>query len=179
MSIGSEPKIELKSETPHYSIPIEDFAREPDALSEYRLGDKVTRENFISLLILSFAMSRGRPHIQKIFFKWLEKKYGFDYSTTIIHFSNRNGWNSLIDKEKEIFRKSFHRVDRHAEMYFPGRHEEAIEGEVDRLTSILLGNNIGQKYADEFFDLDSISSLSDFSTYTNKYLQDLKTARQV
>lgn len=49
------------------------FKETPITLINYKDGDIPTRENFISFIIFSFAISRGEPGLQQMYFRWVEK----------------------------------------------------------------------------------------------------------
>ena len=66
----------VESKTPSYALTEEDFSSQPTTISPYKIGGKINRENFSSLLIFSFAISRGKFPVQREFFKYLEHKEG-------------------------------------------------------------------------------------------------------
>lgn len=71
---------ELKTTTKLYTLSLEDFLPEkaPQQPKPYHPGDKITRENFVSLLIYSFAISRGQLAKQVAFFNWVQMNSGFE-----------------------------------------------------------------------------------------------------
>src|SRR3989344_3047467 len=144
-----------------YSLSLDDFKKSPEHITEYKLGDRVTRENFVDLLILSFAISRGRPNIQATFFTWLDKKYGFDYKLTLRCFVQqkrffffKEGWEHFSREEKAKFKDAFESVKGHTGTArlprdFPRQMEILFDGD-DRGLALDL-------------DFENIKSISEFS----------------
>jgi len=57
-----------------------DFTPEtiPEDPERYKLGEPVTRENFMDILVKSFSVSRGRVGTQVRFFDYIHHDFGVD-----------------------------------------------------------------------------------------------------
>jgi|GEM_PF-6589537 len=113
-----------EGQPPLYSISREEFLVQPKDIQPYKPGDKVTRENFVNFLILSYAISMGQPAVQYFFMQWLRLKYGFDYSSTLDNFLDTGGWKVLSENERNKFKQQFYRVSKHREKV--GSEEAAV-----------------------------------------------------
>src|SRR5262245_36251570 len=92
--------------------PLIDFEKAPKELTEFKLGDALTRENFTSFLILTFGVSRGDVGIQKLFIEWLTQKYGFDYTKVMDTFVAK-GFTFLDSREIAEITENIARVPEH------------------------------------------------------------------
>jgi hypothetical protein len=90
-----------------------DYARLNTDPKEYVFGDEVTRENFCSMFIQSFARSRGSRVAQFAFFSWHEKHGGLDVVSLFKNFSNAGAFGCLSDKERQMFLDSYSQVSTH------------------------------------------------------------------
>src|SRR5882724_4645592 len=90
----------------HYELTAEDFKHQIDNPEKYKFPEKITRENFLSALMDSFAKSRGSEVAQWMYFKWLSLNTGFDYQTTLAHFHESQG-NGLSTNEHDLFNNTF------------------------------------------------------------------------
>lgn len=85
-----------------YSISKEDFEIPPKELvTQYKLPDRVTRENFTAFLIYMFAHSRGLEEGDRAISDWLELNNGFDYLTTYNNFLDVGAGRALGSDEKK------------------------------------------------------------------------------
>ena len=64
-------KIVLDQFNKFYSLSEEDFKKPSSVITSYKVGERVTRSNFVYLLITSFAVSIGQLSTQALFFRWL------------------------------------------------------------------------------------------------------------
>lgn len=78
------------------------FKEEVLSIAEYKIGDSVTRENFTPFLISSFALSRGLPEIQRVFFLWQEKIVDFSFSVIFENLINQGGVHLFIRRRTEF-----------------------------------------------------------------------------
>lgn len=104
----AEAGVELENK-----LTVEDFNVKVTEPKDYKGTEPVTRENFNSFLIKSFAFSRGQYPDQITYFRWISDKNGFNYQPTIRNFIDAGGWNVFSDQEKENFTKAFEGVGRH------------------------------------------------------------------
>ena len=104
----AEAGVELENK-----LTVEDFNVKVTEPKDYKGTEPVTRENFNSFLIKSFAVSRGQYHSQITYFRWIKEKNGFDYVPTLKNFIEAGGWNTFSDQEKEKFNQAFARVGIH------------------------------------------------------------------
>jgi len=76
------PGPELEKDKPYY-LDKEDFAiekapREP--VTHFQPDtDKVTRENFMAMFVLSVGVSRGQLPVQEVFLRWMKARHNFDH----------------------------------------------------------------------------------------------------
>ncbi len=147
-----------------YSLSEADFSQPPATLSAFHLGDRVTRENFTSFLILGFSVSRGSPTIQLVFFMWLQEKYGLDYKTTFAAFNKSGSWECLSQLEKEKFYSEFSKVPKHTEQAVE------IETELGAISNLITANTFNaDMLRGELFDFKNINSLNDFTRSADKH----------
>lgn len=92
-----------------YTIPSRAFERATQP-KPYRFGEIVTRENFVSMLIDSFAKSRGKIAIQRAYFQFLRANTGFDYTTTFTNFRDSGGYDCLTRSERDLFSRAYNKV---------------------------------------------------------------------
>lgn len=166
-SLDAKPPT-IENAPPLYQISVEEFKESPKELKSYQPGEKVTRENFINFLILSFGISRGQPKIQILFLRWLELKVGFDYSATLVNFRSAGGYLILSDVEKSKFVDQFKKVSRHNTIE-EDRFWISVQDEIEKLS----------KFTDEIEEfhhhkMNNINSFSDFLELANKTLQKLR-----
>lgn len=148
-----------------------DFKQKAEKIVEYNFGDKVTRENFINFLILSYAVSRGNFVIQRVFFLMMEEKVEFPYKATITNFYEHGSFSEALSKEEQkIFFQSFRNVAKHMEVYEEIEIEDEVRDEVDGLYDrpesegkVPLNTALG------FFDFSKIESISDFMKKASEF----------
>ncbi len=83
-----------------------DFTKPPARVEDFKIGDKVTRENFLSFLITGFRISRGSFVVQRAFYKWIGVKNGVDYLADIKYFCENGAWHLLTPEEHDKFTKA-------------------------------------------------------------------------
>jgi hypothetical protein len=107
-----------------YSISLEEFRKgapntnvgvdgKPE-VKKYVFGDLVTRDNYVSMLINSFAVSRGRPRMQYAYLDWLKTNTGFNFYKTITNYERAGGWNCLTNIEQATIKNAFAKVGEHS-----------------------------------------------------------------
>src|SRR5258708_267976 len=97
-----------------YSISQEDFAKPfVDIPRDFKKGDTISRANFISYAIWSFALSRGTPRGQATVMEWIKIHEGFDYLETIESFARQGAISSLSDQEKANILDAIRKIDKH------------------------------------------------------------------
>ena len=166
--MDSKPPIQpIRTREGQPSLPEVDFTKPPKTIEEYKLGDKVTRENFVGFLIQSFSISRGSPKMQLIFFMWLQEKYGLDYVTLLSDFNKNGSWDCLSEEERSIFYTEFSKVKKHR------RQAADIESELSGISKLITANTYEAKVTQaKFFDFYTIDSLADFSRSVDSYFTD-------
>lgn len=170
----SESKETATQEPTPYSLSAEDFAQPPDSIEQFRLGDKVTRDNFASFLIQSFAVSRGRPPIQKVFFILAEKMDGFDHMATLKSLQKSGGWHALSEVEQKVFRDAFDKVQKHKK----GRPESQTEEDIFKEIEKLAQNPETINEVERFFDLERIDSMAEFNACAARYFARVEEIRR-
>lgn len=99
------------SPEPTQRLQYEDFDTTPQKISDYKLGDSVTRENWIPFVILSFSKSRGDAEAQAIWLEYASAKSNFNWRKSLDSFLAHKLDNSLSDDEQELVKKSFRKVN--------------------------------------------------------------------
>lgn len=122
-----------------YSLGRTDFleSNELPNVQDFKLGDRITRDNFCSLLIKSFALSRGKQNVQSAFFALLKRKYNFDYKKTFNAFIERGGWHIFSEEEKALFSRAFDAVKAHSKTKYAKDKVGSISDELLRVHSYL------------------------------------------
>lgn len=82
-------------------------------LYDHSVLGPVNRQNWISILVTSFAVSRGHADRQMLYYEWLGINTGFDYVSTLENFTGAKGWNCLGLVEQAYFIKQFQAVPGH------------------------------------------------------------------
>lgn len=133
------PEVESEIFPKYYGLSSEDFSpeRAPSNPLTYHEGDLVTRENFCSMLILSFAKSRGDSAAQTAFFKNLHSTAHFDCRGTLMAFQIK-GWDSFSDAEKDLFVNAYLRVKKHLTQEEREKINQRMAAELDRVSENLL-----------------------------------------
>lgn len=153
-----------------------DFTKKPERLEAYKVGDLITRENFIKFLIFTFAVSRGNETAQSIFLEWLQFKYGFPYKKIIDDFYKSvskfgKQWQELLsDMEQEEFKKAIQGVK------IP-KHEFEKSGDdfEFRFSNTLASFRNGIPPRDlAFFDIEKIKTIAEFTKRVAEYKEALK-----
>ncbi len=147
-----------------YSLSVGDLQKKPAEIVDYKLGDKVNRENLISLLTLSFRVSMGRPMIQSTFFRWIRMKYGFEYKTALRSLFAAGGWQNLADVEKEYFLQAFKAVPAHSQM--PEEMNNNISAQFEPQLSQIIYNDV------DIFVYADINSIPEFIKRARKYIEE-------
>ncbi|MEK9158080.1 MAG: hypothetical protein AAB638_02775 [Patescibacteria group bacterium] len=157
-------------ELPPYSISVEEFSQPPQELKTYKVGDKITRENFNSFLMQSFAISRGQVIVQIMFMAWIKTHTGFDYESTVDNLLKSGGWDAFSELEKSEFLSKFRSVKKHTDKYLDFEHEDEVKNEIEGLE-----NNI-TKFHLKFEDLYDLQSpnFSDFQQLANTDVERLR-----
>jgi uncharacterized Zn finger protein len=147
-----------------------DFKQQKHAVLPYSLGDPVTRENFVSYLILSFAVSRGHPEIQRMFFQWTEKTAGFPFPSILEDFVTSGAVEVFSREEWDMFKNAFLKVKKHSEFFDASEFDDELQDELRALHERPISLVVMEKVL-EFFDFDRIKSVTDFSEASAKYIQ--------
>lgn len=93
-----------------------DFKNYPSELLNYTFPGDVTRSNFNSWFIQSFAISRGLQEAQALWMKYCSFKTGFNVSKTLLAFEGAGGiQGALSPVEVGVFTKAFEKVKMHGE----------------------------------------------------------------
>ncbi|PIR03418.1 MAG: hypothetical protein COV60_00380 [Candidatus Magasanikbacteria bacterium CG11_big_fil_rev_8_21_14_0_20_43_7] len=94
-------------EPQRYFLSEEDFdpSKAPSTkedIVDYKPGDTVSRESFISFVTESFRLSRGNVMMQNLFFLWTGLHGNFDYMRSFKSYIEGGGWNTVFsDFEKK------------------------------------------------------------------------------
>jgi|GEM_PF-2779478 len=142
-----------------YSIGQDEFTVSEVDIERFSVGDRVTRNNFLGMLILSFAVSKGKPAVQTLFFKFLNKRFGFDYESTINGFVEQGGWYAFTDEERKHFMDVFRSRKKHASKFHESEYEYEIADEIQSLIKrdLFIYEDISET------DFTKIDSLDDFN----------------
>lgn len=110
------------------TISVADFLQQPQDVTAYKSGEKVTRANFIPFLIRSFEISRGEPIWQYIYFSWVQERTGFDWKGTLANLLDAGVWECLSDKERKMFIGAYNKVPSHENTAenFPANPQEVF-----------------------------------------------------
>src|SRR5579872_6710870 len=100
------------------------FKEAPITLTNYKDGDIPTRENFISFIIFSFAISRGEPGIQQMYFRWVEKATNFNCQEMLDNFVEVGAFDTLTLDEQKKFEAAFIHVKSHTEKFIEDEFED-------------------------------------------------------
>jgi len=145
-----------------------DFKNYPSELLNYAFPGDVTRSNFNSWFIQSFAVSRGLPEAQALWMKYCSLKTGLNVSKTLLAFEGAGGLKGALSPvEVGIFAQAFEKVKIHSEQ------EVDIESGFDEVFDIVL-DAVHKK--DRFFEemmpgwrsLDPQMFLSHIRSYVSK-----------
>lgn len=153
------------------------FNQKPDCALDYVFGTPINRENFTSFLVLSFAVSRGHPEIQRVFFIWLEKTYSFEYSNVLEEFVSCGAFDAFSPQEQRIFTDAFMSVKKHSESFDKSEFEDEIREELIALHERPVNENV-MEVALSFFDLMAITSINDFAKSASDYIRVHKSKKQ-
>ncbi len=152
-----------------------DFKQDFGIVKDYKYGDKVSRENFISFLILSYELSRGQPEIQKVFFVWHEKLVQFKHWENLETFVRNGGYYALKTKEQEHFYDAFRRIEKHKQVF-----SNADELEIEMKNSLLKLRGMYNMSDDflmltnramDYFHFPELKSFDDFRAAAAKYVK--------
>ena len=93
-----------------------DFDNPPYVLEDYSFGDKVTRNNFASFLVDSFARARGKLGPQVYATAWISKHTDFDLSKVLHDFlyptsGRKIGVSRLATNEVQLISQAYSRVN--------------------------------------------------------------------
>ena len=142
-----------------YSIPIEQFRQPPQSVgsevqrTKYNFGERVTRENFISMFMQSFAASRGETAAQWAHLEWL----GFDFEDTLQNFSEAGAWDCLSSNEQQEFTDAFNQIGRHYKPMTEGSLERMLKSEIKDDLDELLDPTKRSYYEEAFPNLNGLS----------------------
>jgi hypothetical protein len=100
-------------EPQNYTISVDEFKNSPDGILPYDVTSTFNRNNFLSVIIRSFYVSRGNPSNQNVYFGWLQANTGFNAHEARNNFLEAGGWDCFTDEEKGIFLEAFKRVKVH------------------------------------------------------------------
>ena len=162
---------------------LDNFLQPPKQLEKYKIGGKVTRENFNDFLIQSFAISRGKSAVHLVYFEWLQAATGFDYGATFKNFVKSGGFNSLTEAEQQSFFDAFMPIKKHegiAGLGFPKKDPQnpvlrtQIVYEINQLAYIGDRELWPEGVASKSFDMSKIKTYEDFTTAKNNYFASLK-----
>ena len=160
-----------------------DFSSEPKQLEKYKIGEKITRENFNDFLMQSFAISRGQSIVQMAYFEWLQKTTGFDYAASLKKFVKSGGFKILTSQEQQNFMDAFMPIKKHATLTGMSLLNQDPANTVLRSQITHEINQLG--FVDEkdlwvtpvyeqFFDMQKIVTYQDFTNAKNLYFESLK-----
>lgn len=110
------------------------FDNKPTAICEFVLGDNVTRKNFTSFLILSFAVSKGSSLLHQLFFMWIEQRNGFPFKQTIKDFYTAGAFDCLSEEEQGKFFTAFKSIPKHSKEFDSSEFEDEIKDELKHCT---------------------------------------------
>lgn len=146
----------------------QDFFKSPkqEEIEAYKMGDQITRNNFISFLAFSYAISKGSRVIHYGFFEFASKFIGHDIYKTLASFRNAGGWGILTGGEKKLFRDAMGKFDIEGHKAHVLNPEEAraaldakIAGDISLITS---QEDWDLNHDSEFFD---VSNITDFASF--------------
>jgi uncharacterized Zn finger protein len=146
------------------------FDQPNHSILDYSLGDQVTRENFVSFLVLSFAVSRGHPEIQKMFFMWIEKATKFPFVIILEDFVSNGAASTFSREEWDMFKDAFSKVKKHSDSFDPSEFDDELQDELRALHE-RLENKMIMETVLGFFDFDTIKSITEFNEASAKYIQ--------
>ena len=143
------------------------FKKAPIILKEYNVGDVVDRENFVSFISLSFAVSRGHVYLQELFFMWTEIMTSFPYATVFNDFVEQGGYLNLSSEERDYLKKKFKMVQAHLNVkdFSSPDHNELIERELFKLNKRDYfwdeGIEVFLKHTNNFEKIKTLSEFTD------------------
>jgi len=163
-----------------YEIPVDDFiAPGPTSPTQYDASQRVNRESFMSLIIDSFAKSRGEPACQYFFLEWFEVHNGLKYRNTLINYMEAGGWDFFSAEEQEMFVAAYRSVSEHTSSYdWHGEGRKKLPTKVDRELNKLIKsesdiigqwNRLFEDGLDEW-ELEDLS-LQDLTGIIDTYIQ--------
>ena len=145
-----------------------DFKKPPTRIDDFKVGDTLTRENFITFLIMSFAVSRGQAHVHVAFLDWMKQKSGFDYLGVIKSFCEAGAWGNLSYTERQMFLNA-HKSTKQHETKDPT--PEYLSAAVGALYKDLIEG--WKKFGGELMEqvhFEKIHTLAEFNVVISKYL---------
>jgi len=156
-----------------YSISAEEFRTPPKKLVEYIPGERVTRENFNSFLIQSFAVSMGQQEVQIHFMEWVRLKTGFNYPATLASFYKAGDWDVLSENERKEFRNKFSKVPTHKEKIMESKWEDKIREEIQTFSSLIF--QAKKQTSEEIRNiLLKLKTFKDFLMFTQETVERLR-----
>ncbi|MDB4984591.1 MAG: hypothetical protein JWM20_770 [Patescibacteria group bacterium] len=144
------------------------FNRTPIQVTKFQTDEIVTRENFTSFLILSFAVSMGSPEVQKVFFLWSEQRAQFSYSLSIENFVNSGGIDILFPEEVSAIKDAFLAVKKHSEEFREFEMDDEISIEIEALHRRPMPEEVLKRTLD-FFNLEQVTSFQEFMVLARNY----------
>lgn len=87
-----------------------DFSEQPKEISDYHLGEAITRDTFTRFLIDSFAKSRGNTSAQVYYWMWSAQHTGQDIQQILDDFIQQKGLNCLSEEENALVKKYYQQV---------------------------------------------------------------------
>lgn len=151
------------------------FKQDFSLVEDYSFGKAVTRENFISFLIMSYELSRGLPELQKIYFIWSEKMAHFDYRRNLDTFVGNGAFTALEPIEQDLFRDAFLRTEKHKHIFeTPERLEKEMWNSLiglRKMCDMHTDFSALSNRAMDFFNLRQMTSFDDFRKAAAKYIE--------
>lgn len=142
----ADQEIEAK-DAPRYVISAEEFKVPPTTLEENVNFGRVTRNNFTSTLINTFARSRGIQSAQLIMLNWMYLHDGWDYRKTLRNLTSIGGFGSLSEEEKGVFVDTYVKVGKHTkEISDP---DSSLESNIFKTTDEELSDLLRASYVPE------------------------------
>ncbi len=144
-----------------------DFTCAPQEIIKYEIGSPISRENFVSFFMKSFAVSRGRIEVQLLFFKWIQRKQGFDFLAALGSLLLAGGWNAFTPEEQKMFLDGFRHIKKHTDKWLDFEYEDEIINEIEGVVM----REVAMGRSEEFIDIETIDTFSEFVSATSNYIE--------
>lgn len=155
----------------HTTVSVHDFQTdEVEQPVSFKDGDSITRDNFTSWFVRSFAVSRGDPTVQYAYVRWSAAQGGSDYQSILQNFLYAGSEECLSEFEKEYVLRSYNRVKRHATEDHKNLEHNEYEtstnpiSELEHYAYFFTNDTESKQYQDELLqEFDSIITLENLS----------------